>query len=1022
MNMNRFWPAIALAVTLVLTACGGDGGGSSPANNSATPNNPDNGGDGGDDGGDGEDDGGDGGDDGGDGGDGGDTTPPDTVGRTFLISPGEDATEDMVNAMVQLRPKDTLQFECGYFELDQGILIQATEDVLIKGCGKDETILSFKDSVNVTGLEALNIRGITVEDLTILDSPGDAFKLKSVKWGTLRGVRAMWSGGGEPITADNYAEKIHVSCTAPPYNEGDSSPDYTPSSASGRYGIYPVESENILVEDSESIGASDAGIYVGQTNTAIIRNSRAAYNVMGFEIENVQGGEYDNNIAECNTGAFLIYDLENITRYGDTSVMINNVARNNNTYNFAHSGLVSVVPRGTGFITLGYDNIEVLNNTFEDHSTAAVIHVSYELIDGKNNTADKKIDPYTEGLHIHNNVMKNSGYDLPPPDLEKLANGEVESVLPTLIGLKNLPELSPNLLEVLGSLPNLLNQGKGAHIVWDGLRDDLDEDCPYPVDNNGDPVPMWDSGKPIHTNEHPNPSCHYNAYKFNENGDRILPEWGTCIHDNELNSDSAPYLNFHGTDGLELVLAIAEQDFSILNPAGIKGAIEGLLNIASDTDMSEHDCQARFGKVLEPLPRVEIPPFEPSGEFDPAPSDEVVEFYCSADVADGEINREALNYNCPTLDQYNLFADAQDPRSTPNESGQPFVLNTKLFSDYSTKYRVVFVPPGEQAVYSDGQDGNNVNGSIVFPEGTVIAKTFAFTDESQGTEVPVETRLLIKRRNSQDSAVWVGLPYIWEEEDGKRVARLAMNGGTASVAWHYRDADSNTLLTGSTDGYTIPNGNQCVTCHANDDQPAGSAPIGPKPRNLNRAYKAESAFMGTSGQAGFPAVNQIKQWKDLGILTGVPELTISNGVATNIEHLPRWNVPGDSGETANSAADIESRVRAYLEVNCQHCHNDKGAASNTGYYLDHFRDVNASYGVCKKPTATGGGSCGRQHVLVPGSAGSSIVSCRLSAEDDPQKMMPPIARSVAHGEATALMDQWINNVVDSSYTNASACN
>ena len=174
---------------------------------------------------------------------------------------------------------------------------------------------------------------------------------------------------------------------------------------------------------------------------------------------------------------------------------------------------------------------------------------------------------------------------------------------------------------------------------------------------------MWDSGKPIHTNEHPNPSCHYNAYKFNENGDRILPEWGTCIHDNELNSDSAPYLNFHGTDGLELVLAIAEQDFSILNPAGIKGAIEGLLNIASDTDMSEHDCQARFGKVLEPLPRVEIPPFEPSGEFDPAPSDEVVEFYCSADVADGEINREALNYNCPTLDQYNLFADAQDPRS-----------------------------------------------------------------------------------------------------------------------------------------------------------------------------------------------------------------------------------------------------------------------------------------------------------------------------------------------------------------------
>ena len=180
--------------------------------------------------------------------------------------------------------------------------------------------------------------------------------------------------------------------------------------------------------------------------------------------------------------------------------------------------------------------------------------------------------------------------------------------------------------------------------------------------------------------------------------------------------------------------------------------------------------------------------------------------------------------------------------------------------------------------------------------------------------------------------------------------------------------------------------------------------------------------MGNTGQAGFPRLNQLQYWIDVGILSGTPELQISNGVATNIERLPHWNVPGDSGNTANSDADIESRVKAYLEVNCQHCHNDKGAASNTGYYLDHFREVDASYGICKKPTATGGGSCGRQHVVVPGSANSSIVSCRLAAENDPQRMMPPIARSVAHDEATTLLDQWINQVVDSSYTNGSACN
>ncbi|WP_238400896.1 parallel beta-helix domain-containing protein [Alloalcanivorax marinus] len=987
--------AWVLAAILTLTACGGGGGSGGGGNDGGadpTPNQPE-------------------------------EEVPDrfTEGRTFRVEPGPDATADMVDAMIRLKPRDTLEFGCGYFDLDEGLLIQATENVRVKGCGKDKTVLSFRDSVNVTGLEALNVSGLVVEGITILDSPGDAFKLKGVKWGTLSDVRALWSGGGGVITKDNYAQRINVACTAPPFNEGDPAPDYVPSSDSGRYGIYPVESENILVENSESIGASDAGIYVGQTNTAIIRDSRAAYNVMGFEIENVQGGEYDNNVAECNTGGFLIYDLENITQYGDTSVMVNNLARNNNTYNFAHSGLVSVVPRGVGFITLGYDNIEVFDNVFEDHSTAAVLYISYELIDGPGNTADKKLDPYTEGLHIHDNVMTNSGYDLPPPDLQKTLAGDIESVLPTLIGLKNLPTLN-NPTELLSSLQNLANLGKGAHIIWDGLLDDLDEDCPYPLDAQGNPVPQDENGKPLHTNEHPNPSCHYNAYKFDDQGERKQPTWGSCIHDNELSDDSAPYLNFHGTDGLELVMGLLDQDLSILTPGGLVDIIGGLLNFPSDTRLEDHDCQARFGRGLEPLPRVEIPPFEPSGDYDPATTEEYIAHLCEQEVEEGEVNRAALEVDCPLLSQYNLFADAEDPRSLPHEGGVPFVLNTKLFSDYATKYRVAFIPPGEQAVYRDGQDGNNLNGAIDFPVGTVIAKTFAFTDEANGSEELVETRLLIKRTSQSGKAFWAGLPYIWEQQDGEMVARFAPGGGSRAVHWHYRDANTGQVVSGETAGYSVPNANQCITCHGNDDRPAGSAPIGPKPRNLNRAYQPESTFMGTSGQAGFPRVNQLQYWIDQGLLAGTPDLELDGqGVATNIERLPRWNVPGDGGAAAHSAADVEQRVRAYLEVNCQHCHNDKGAASNTGYYLDHYRDVDAGYGVCKKPTATGGGSCGRQHVLVPGSSADSIVACRLAAENDPQRMMPPIARSVAHDEASALMNQWIDTVVDGDYTNAGGC-
>lgn len=942
---------------------------------------------------------------------------PTSEGRVFKITRGASATRDMVNAMIQLKPGDTLEFDCGFFELDQGLLIQATEDVHIKGCGMNETVLSFRNSANVTGLEALNVRGVTVSDLTIADSPGDAFKLKGVKWGTLRNVRAIWSGGAkEPISAHNYKDRIEVACTAPPLSKGDPTPDYIPSSSSGRYGIYPVESENILVENSESIGASDAGIYVGQTNNAIIRTSRAAYNVMGFEIENVRNGEYDQNTAECNTGGFLIYDLENITQYGDSSVMLNNLARNNNTYNFGQSGLVAMVPRGVGFITLGYDNIEMYKNTFEDHATAAVLYISYELIDGKRGTGDKKLDPYTEGFHMYDNVMRNSGYDLSMPELDKIAEGDITTLLPFLIGIKNLPELElTKPLSTLQSLKNLLNLGKGAHIIWDGLLDELDEGCPYPEDAQGNPVPKDENGKPLHTHEHPNPKCHYNAYKFDEQGKRKLPEWGSCFHNNKFEGKGIPYLNFHGTSGMELVELLVDQNFSKLLEV-----LPGLVNFGADTKLEDHDCEARFGKLLPSIKRVKIPPFERSGTIEPALDEEYVNALCEAPVKEGEINRAALAVDCPLLKQYNLFEDEDNPRSMPHEGGVPFVVNTKLFADYSTKYRVLFLPPNEKAIYKDGQEGSAPNSTIEFPIGTVIAKTFAFTNEAEGTERMIETRLLIKRPGQTGKGVWVGLPYIWDE-DG--VARLAMGGGKFAVEWHYRDTDSGVLLSGSTESYSVPNANQCITCHGNDDQPSGSAPIAPKPRNLNRVYRPESSFMGNKGQGGFPQVNQLQYWVDNGLLAAAPTLEInSRGIATNVERLPIWNLPGDGKHEANTKADVEERLRAYLEVNCQYCHNDKGAASNTGYYLDHFREVGASYGICKKPTATGGGSCGRDRIVVPGSSEKSIVTCRVEAgHDEPQRMMPPIARSVSHAGAVALLRSWINEVVDSSYTNASFC-
>lgn len=984
---SRALHAVLLSLLLVLSACGSDS-----STTSATP--------------------------GGNGGN-GDPTEPEAQGRVFLIEPGPDATLQMVLAMIDAKPKDVIEFAEGYFELSSGIQISGTEDILVKGQGMDKTVLSFKNSGSQEGFLATTVRGITVEDLTVLDSPGDAFKLQGVDHGTLRRVRAFWSSGrklaGEDtVTAENYKEKMQVACTDParhnpdnpnPLETDTSSPDYTVSKLSGRYGIYPVNSKNILVEGAESIGASDAGIYVGQTDNTIIRDSRAAFNVFGFEIENVRNGEYVNNLSECNTGGFLVYDLDGLTRYGSRTRVHGNISRNNNTYNFAEPGsLVSNVPRGTGMLTLGYDKIDIFDNVFENNGTAGIVHTSYQLFGVP---GDRRLDLYSEGVHIWNNQFRNNGNDLPQPDFATiLATGadQVTSAFPMLVGLK----------VAAGG-----EQYRGAHIVWDGYLDDYDADCPYPVDDQGQPIPADADGKPISGNHYPNPDCRYNAYKFDQAGERIKPLWwSSCIDDNDFAGDSLSYANFHGTEGLELLL-----NFPPDSEDDLIDIVTSLPNFAADSDVSPHRCVEQYGSNMALLAPVVIPAFEPSGAFDAAPSAALIDQLCNAEVAEGKINAEAYRVNCPRLDQYRLFSDAEDPGSLPNGRGVPFVLNTKLFSDYSSKFRVAYLPEGEQAIYRDGND--NENAAILFPVGTILAKTFSFTDETAGSETPVETRLLIKRQNSGGQLYWEGLEYQWQLENGENIARLVQQGAVVSVSWDYHDVNSGEHYQGSTEQYALPNANQCQSCHANDDAETGAAPIGPKARNLNRPFHSESPLPSGIDDHPVNGVNQIVYWCENGLMKNCPDnLSLdSSQYLSEVERNPIFNVPGDSGHEAGSDADIEARVRSYLEVNCAHCHNARGLAQNTGFYLDVFRPVNDTFGICKGPTASGTeGRGGREYDIVPGDASASILPYRIGPEAESlAARMPPIARSTVHAGAFNLISQWINEVVDDGYDNADAC-
>jgi parallel beta-helix repeat protein len=971
-----------------------------------------------------------------------------------MIKPGANATIDMVGAMVQALPGDVIQFDCGFFDLTSSLQLINTEDVLIKGCGKDKTVLSFKNNNAPEGILAVNVHGITIEDLTVLDTGGNGVELRSVDHGTLRRVRAMWSSGGgresaDPITAANFssdsAKRLNVLCTKPAIHDpdapesallgGTTSPDYTVSRKTGRYGIYPVSSRNILVEESESVGASDAGIYIGQSNNAIIRKSRVAFNVFGFEIENVQHGEYASNVAECNTGGFLVYDLDGLTQYGDRTIMHDNISRKNNTYNFTAGGFVGNVPPGSGMITLSYDRIDIYDNEFSGNNTAGIIHTSYEIFpEGAGRPSEHRIDWYTEGLHIFRNKFFNNGNDVALPTSTALKNQDLAKLLPALVGLKNqVACLIPTNLAACVSTGAAVGP-HGAHILWDGLLDTYHKDCAYPKDADGKPVAKDERGKPILTNQVPDPACHYNAYKFDTSkadAPRVKPDWFSCIDDdNQFSGDALPYANFHGTKGLE---AVINSNVNPADPASVLTVLTALdpaalAQFPSDFDMTPHKCVAKYGKNLPPLAPVVIPPFVRSGDFDPAPSQAQIDKLCNAAVPAGQANFDAAPVNCPSLDQYHLFGNAADPTSAPNGGGVPFVLNTKLFSDYAVKYRVAFLPPGSKAVYKDAKT-DGVNATLAFPTGTIIAKTFSFRNETANTEIPVETRLLIKRVNSKGQVRWDGMPYIWQAENGKRVAKLAMGGGIAAASWDLTDTDSGAHAAGSTSSYLIPNGAQCQSCHSNDNKEAGSSPIGPKVRFLNRPYKSESNVATEQSRHEVLGKNQLQYWCDKGLVAGCPaDLGVDpvTQIATKLERAPTFNKPGDAGFTAGSDQDIEARARAYLEVNCEHCHNSHGFAGSTGFYLDSLRPVDLSYGICKRPTATGSeGRGGRTYDIHPGVASDSVMAFRTGPDaTTPASRMPPLARSVAHKEGHDLLEQWIGTVIkadESKYPGSTSC-
>ncbi len=290
--------------------------------------------------------------------------------------------------LLDAKPGDVIEVPPGKHSFDRSLSLRV-DGVTIRGAGPDKSVLSFKGQK--TGAEGLlvNANGFTLENIAIEDSKGDGLKVNEAENITIRNVRVEWTGG--------------------------------PKTSNGAYGLYPVKTRNVLIEDSVAIGASDAGIYVGQSRDVIVRNSRAEFNVAGIEIENTINADVYGNTATNNTGGILVFNMPALSQQGGAVRVFKNKVVKNNTGNFGAKGTpVSSVPAGSGVVVNSNDDVEIFDNDIADNKTANIIVSSVYSTGYKDDKAASEFDPYPERINVYGNRLSGGGDSPDGLDLKAL--------------------------------------------------------------------------------------------------------------------------------------------------------------------------------------------------------------------------------------------------------------------------------------------------------------------------------------------------------------------------------------------------------------------------------------------------------------------------------------------------------------------------------------------------------------------------------------------------------------------------
>lgn len=299
-----------------------------------------------------------------------------------FVEPGPNDRTSVQTMFESAVDGDTLCFLPGTYRFEDGVSIADLDGITIQGTGadRDDVVLDFfaMGSGN-SGLNAQTMTRLRIRNLRVIDAAqNDVFVTQSSDV-IISNVSAGWVRRG--------------------------------MDRAGKYAIYPVLSQRVLIEDSEAFNAADAGIYVGQTQDCVVRSSVAFHNVAGIEIENSTRCEVYDNEAYENAAGILVFELPGIDARGGSTLVRDNVVRDNDFENFARDGIVRLVPEGIGIMVLAANQVEIRGNTISGNSSSGIVVVSYPTVIalGEDPPTDPDYDMFAEDIWLHANTCTNNG-------------------------------------------------------------------------------------------------------------------------------------------------------------------------------------------------------------------------------------------------------------------------------------------------------------------------------------------------------------------------------------------------------------------------------------------------------------------------------------------------------------------------------------------------------------------------------------------------------------------------------------